>query len=37
MEYETKDKLEWILIFTSVFGHGFGLALKQAFNYLIRY
>lgn len=37
MEYETKNKLEWILIFTSVFGHGFGLTLKQAFKYLSCY
>ncbi len=37
MEYDTKDRLEWTLIFTSEFGHRFGLTLKQAFNYLSRY
>ena len=37
MEYDTKDKLEWTLIFASVFGQRFGLTLKQAFNYLSRY
>ena len=34
MEYDTKDKLAWTLVFVSVFGHKFGLTLKQAFNYL---
>lgn len=37
MEYDEKDKLEWTLIFASVFGQRFGLTLKQAFNYLSRY
>ncbi len=36
-EYDIKDKLEWMLIFSSEFGQRFGLTLKQAYNYLCRY
>ncbi len=37
MEYEYKDKIEWTLVFTAEFGRHFGLSLKQAYNYLLRY
>lgn len=37
MEYNTEDKLEWIIIFTLEFGHKYGLSMKQAFNYLSRF
>ena len=37
MEYDQKDKIEWTLVFASVFAQQYGLTLKQAFNYLSRY
>ena len=32
--YSNADKIEWMLIFVSEFGHKFGLTMKQAYNYL---
>lgn len=37
MEYNTKEKLEWTVIFILEFGRKYGLTMKQAFNYLSRY
>ena len=37
MEYNIKDKIEWIVIFAQEFGNRHSLTLKQAFNYLLRY
>lgn len=37
MEYEVKDKMEWVVIFIMEFGRRHGLNLKQAFSYLQRY
>lgn len=37
MEYNNKEKIEWIVIFIYEFGKRFGLTMKQAFGYLSRY
>lgn len=34
---DTKDRIDWILIFVWEFGQKFGLNMRQAFNYLKRY
>lgn len=37
MEYNIKDKIEWMTIFLYEFGKQNGLTLKQAYNYLARH
>jgi len=37
MQYNTKEKIEWTVIFIHEFGKRFGLTMKQSFNYLNRF
>ena len=37
MNYDIKDKMEWLIVFIHEFGKRHQLTMKQAFNYLSRF